>query len=204
MTPASDVPPGPPGPPALPAAPARPAPPAPAKRPPRAGSAARDWTDGHVARWEPVLPGLDPDIEGAVTRAKALTDHLRRVRERSLVDFGLHKHEFDTLHTLAGRGGRAAPSELAADLKMAPASITGRLDGLEQRGFVRRSHSAEDRRRVDVELTEEGRAAWLGALDVVGHEEYRLLGTLSPAERRTLSDLLRRIMVVAEDPDDGS
>jgi DNA-binding MarR family transcriptional regulator len=161
-------------------------------------TSARDWTDGHVERWAPVLKGLDPDIEGAVTRAKALTDHLRRVRERSLSDFGLHKHEHDTLHTLAGRGGRAAPSDLAADLKLAPASISGRLDGLERRGFVRRTHSAEDRRRVDVELTDEGHAAWLGALDVVGHEEYRLLGTLDATERRTLSDLLRRVMIVAE------
>jgi DNA-binding MarR family transcriptional regulator len=187
-----------------PAAAARTPEPPSADRPPRAGSQVRDWTDGHVERWLPVLPGLDPDIEGAVTRAKALTDHLRRVRERSLVDFGLPKHEHDTLHTLAGRGGHAAPSELAADLKMAPASITGRLDGLEKRGYVRRTHSAADRRRVNVELTEEGRAAWLGALDVVGHEEYRLLGALSAAERRTLSDLLRRVMVVAEAAGDAT
>jgi len=159
---------------------------------------ARDWTDGHVERWLPVLPALDPDIEGVATRVKVLTDHLRKVRERSLADFDLHKHEYDTMHTLAGRGGRAAPSELAADLKMAPASITGRLDALERRGFVRRSPSVDDRRRVDVELTEEGRAVWLGAMDVVGHEEYRLLGVLSAGERRTLSDLLRRVLLAAE------
>lgn len=159
----------------------------------------RDWTDGHVDRWLPVLPELDPDIEGAVTRMKVLTDHLRKVRERSLADFDLHKHEFDTLHSLAGRRGRAVPSELAADLKMAPASVTGRLDGLERRGYVRRSQSAADRRRVDVELTESGRAAWLGAMDVVGHEEYRLLGVLTADERRVLSDLLRRVLVVAEE-----
>lgn len=158
----------------------------------------RDWTDLHVERWLPVLPELDPDIEGAVTRAKVLTDHLRRVTERSLADFDMHKHEFETLHCLAGRGGRAAPSELAADLKMAPASVTGRLDALERRGFVRRTPSAADRRRVDVELTREGRAAWLGAMDVVGHEEYRLLGTLNAEERRTLSDLLRRVLLAAE------
>ncbi|MBY8880459.1 MarR family winged helix-turn-helix transcriptional regulator [Actinacidiphila acidipaludis] len=159
---------------------------------------ARDWTDGHVERWLPVLPGLDPDIEGAATRVKVLTDHLRKVRERSLADFDLHKHEFDTLHTLAGRGGRAAPSELAADLQMAPASITGRVDALERRGYVRRIPSVDDRRRVDVQLTEAGRAAWLGAMDVVGHEEYRLLGVLSGDERRTLSDLLRRVLLAAE------
>nr|WTB33132.1 MarR family transcriptional regulator [Streptomyces sp. NBC_00830] len=160
-----------------------------------------DWTDGHVERWKPVLPDLDPDVEGAVTRMKKLSVHLRRVREQSLVDFDLDRQEFDTLHKLAGRGGRAAPSELAADLDLAPASVTGRLDALERRGFVRRTPSTTDRRRVNVELTEEGRSTWLGAMDFLGHEEYRLLGVLDRDERTLLNDMLRRIMVVAEDRD---
>ncbi|GGW10675.1 hypothetical protein GCM10010230_62450 [Streptomyces narbonensis] len=157
-----------------------------------------DWTDGHVARWQPVLPGLDPVVEGAVTRMKKLSVHLRRVREQSLVDFDLERHEFDTLHKLAGRGGSAAPSELAQDLDLAPASVSGRLDALEKRGFVRRTQSTTDRRRVVVELTGTGRQTWLGAMDVLGHEEYRILGVLSPEERNLLNDLLRRIMVEAE------
>jgi len=158
----------------------------------------RDLTDLHVERWLPVLPGLDPEIEGAVTRVHYLSAHLKRHREQSLVDFGLQRHEFETLHALAGRGGRAAPSELAGDLGMAPNSITGRLDALDRRGYVRRTPSATDRRRVDVELTDEGRAVWLGAMDVLGNEEYRLLGELDEKERRLLSDLLRRIMLKAE------
>ncbi|MET7616404.1 MarR family transcriptional regulator [Streptomyces sp. NPDC005408] len=164
----------------------------------------RDWTDEHVARWKPVLPDLDPDIEGAVTRMKKLSVHLRRVREQSLVDFDLDRPEFDTLHKLAGRGGTAAPSELAADLDLAPASVTGRLDALERRGFVRRTPSASDRRRVDVELTDAGRATWLGAMDVLGDEEYRLLAVLDKDERRQLNDMLRRIMLAAEAPAGGS
>lgn len=163
------------------------------------GPPLRDWTDGHVERWLPVLPALDPDIEGAVTRMKKLTVHLRRVREQSLVDFDLERHEFDTLHKLAGREGRATPSQLAADLDLAPASVTGRLDGLEKRGLIRRTPSKTDRRRVDVELTKSGRSIWLGAMDVLGHEEYRLLGALPEEERAQLSDMLRRIMVVAEE-----
>jgi DNA-binding MarR family transcriptional regulator len=158
----------------------------------------KDWTDLHVERWLPVLPDLDPDIEGAVTRVHHLSAHLKRHREQALVDFDLQRHEFDTLHALAGRGGRAAPSELAGDLDMAPNSITGRLDALDRRGFVRRTPSPTDRRRVDVELTDEGRAVWLGAMDVLGHEEYRLLGVLDEKERRLLSDMLRRIMLKAE------
>ena len=160
---------------------------------------ARDWTDGHVARWTPILPELDPDIEGAVTRAKLLTVHLRRVRERYLADVDLHRHEFDTLHALAGRGGRAVPSELAADLGMAANSITGRLDALARRGYVRRTPSETDRRRVDVELTDDGRDAWHAAMDAAGHEEGHLLDVLDADERRMLSDLLRRVMLRAED-----
>ncbi|MGW0882478.1 MarR family winged helix-turn-helix transcriptional regulator [Streptomyces sp. NPDC002671] len=158
----------------------------------------QDWTDEHITRWKTVLPDLDPDIEGAVTRMQKITSHLSKVRERSLVNCELERHEFDTLHKLAARAGWATPSELAADLDLAPASVTGRLDALERRGFVRRTPSKADRRRVDVELTEPGRATWLGAMDVIGHEEYRLLGALTQDERRALSDLLRRVALAAE------
>jgi DNA-binding MarR family transcriptional regulator len=157
-----------------------------------------DWTDGHIARWLPVLPYLNPDMEGAATRVMRLTDHLRKVKQRSLIDHDLHKHEYDTLGALAGRGGRTIPSELAADLNMPRASVTGRLDALERRGYVRRTPSATDRRRVDVELTDAGREAWIGAMEFQGDEEQRLLGVLSPEELRTLSDLLRKVMLVAE------
>ncbi|MFF7988847.1 MarR family winged helix-turn-helix transcriptional regulator [Kitasatospora xanthocidica] len=163
----------------------------------------RDWTDGHVERWQPVLPDLDPDIEAAVTRMSELTRHFRRVREQGVADYGLQKHEFDTLHELAGRGGHAAPSDLRADLNLAPASVTGRLEALERRGFIVRTPSTADRRKVDVALTEAGRAAWHEALDVVGREERRLLGVLSEDERRTLSDLLRKVMLAKEAGRDG-
>ncbi|MEV6326573.1 MarR family transcriptional regulator [Streptomyces sp. NPDC051909] len=171
----------------------------PAQGSPPGPEAPRDWTDDHVARWHPVLPSLDPVVEGAVTRMKKLSVYFRRVREQCLVDFDLERHEFDTLHKLAGRGGSAAPSELAQDLDLAPASVTGRLEALEKRGFVRRTQSTTDRRRVVVELTDSGRQTWLGAMDVLGHEEHRLLGVLSPEERTVLNDLLRRIMLAAEE-----
>ncbi|MFR9775053.1 MarR family winged helix-turn-helix transcriptional regulator [Micromonospora sp. MS34] len=158
----------------------------------------RDRTDQHVARWLPVLPDLDPDVEGAVTRMSLLSRHLREVKERALAELDLQEKEYGTLHALAGRGGRAAPSEIAGDLRMAPASITARVDALVHRGFVRRIPSTADRRRIDVELTDAGRDAWRRAMGVVGDEEHRVLGALSPDERRLLSDLLRRVALVAE------
>ena len=158
----------------------------------------RDSADDQYDRWLPVLPGLDRDMEGAVTRMYLLTRHLGRVKERALARFDLQRHEYETLHALAGRGGGATPSELAADLKMAPASVTGRLEGLEHRGYLVRTPSTADRRRVDVVLTDAGRAAWHAAIDVVGDEERHLLAALDPAERKTLADLLRRITARVE------
>ncbi|MFE9736962.1 MarR family winged helix-turn-helix transcriptional regulator [Streptomyces sp. NPDC006477] len=169
-----------------------------APHPPSEPPAPSDWTDEHIAHWQPVLPGLDPVVEGAVTRMKKLSVHLRRVREQSLLDYDLERHEFDTLHKLAGRGGTAAPSELAQDLDLASASVSSRLDALEKRDLVRRVRSTAGRRRVVVELTAAGRETWLGAMDVLGHEESRLLGVLTPEERALLNDLLRRVMVEAE------
>ncbi|MFG1919186.1 MarR family winged helix-turn-helix transcriptional regulator [Micromonospora sp. NPDC048898] len=159
-----------------------------------------DTVDSHIERWLPVVPHLDTDVEGAVTRMIKLTRHLRSVKERVLVELDLPVHEYDTLHALAGRRGRAAPSDLAADLAMAPASITARVDALLRRGFVRRIPSTADRRRVDVELTDEGEAAWRGAMEIQGAEEHRLLGALTATERRQLADLLRRVLLVAEQP----
>jgi len=160
----------------------------------------RDPVDEHIARWLPVLPDLDRDVEGAVVRMFRLTRYLRRVKERALAEFDLQEKEYGTLHALAGRGGRAAPSDIAADLRMAPASITARVDALVHRGFVRRIPSTVDRRRIDVELTEAGRTYWRRAIDAVGDEERRVLGALSPDERRLLSDLLRRVALAAERP----
>ncbi|MCC9310830.1 MarR family transcriptional regulator [Kitasatospora sp. RB6PN24] len=160
---------------------------------------ARDRVDAHVDRWLPVLPELDRDVEGAVTRMQFLTKHLRRFKEQWLVDFDLQQHEYDTLHALAGRRGAARPGELADDLAIAPASVTGRLETLERRGLIVRTQSTGDRRRVDVELTEAGWQAWREAIGGVGREEHRLLGALAPQERRQLSDLLRRVMLAAEE-----
>ncbi|KAB1911455.1 MarR family winged helix-turn-helix transcriptional regulator [Micromonospora sp. AMSO31t] len=160
----------------------------------------RDPVDQHIERWLPVVPDLDPDVEGAVVRMLLLGRHLREVKDRALAELDLQEKEYGTLHALAGRGGRAAPSEIAGDLRMAPASITARVDALIRRGFVRRIPSEVDRRRIDVELTDAGRAAWQRAIGVVGDEEHRVFGALTPDERRTLADLLRRVTLAAEPP----
>ncbi len=90
-------------------------------------------------------------------------------------------------------GGPLAPSELGARLIVTRATVTGVVDSLERRGFVRRAPNPSDRRSVLVEITPEG-------LDVVGQvrtlihrHERDWMGVLSEAELRAYIELLHRI-----------
>jgi DNA-binding MarR family transcriptional regulator len=160
----------------------------------------RDSVDDHIAQWLPLLDDLDVDIEGAITRMQKLVKHLRKHKDLMLAKHDLQGIEFDTLHMLVREGEphRTTPTRLANELGLSPAAMTGRLDALEQRGFVRRQTSATDRRKVDVELTKAGKQAWTRAIGDMGYEEHRVLGVLNSRERKQLSDLLRRATIAAE------
>ncbi|MGX9229025.1 MarR family winged helix-turn-helix transcriptional regulator [Streptomyces albus] len=170
----------------------------------------RDWVDDHVDRWRPVLPDLDPDVEGSVTRMQFLTDRLRRFAERALAELGLSREEHETLHVLVSGGGRVGITRLATDLGTAPAELTERLEALARRGFLTLpgadatadAADAEGRpaegRGGEVGLTDEGRAMWRRAVEASGAEERRLLSALDWYEQQLLATLLRRVVLKAE------
>jgi DNA-binding MarR family transcriptional regulator len=163
----------------------------------------QDSVDRHVEHWKREIPDLDPLVEGVITRMQMLLRHLHQTRQATLADtYGLEEHEYATLHFLGGCGPdhRATPSEIAAWHKMSPSGITGRLDALEKRGYIRRLPSPTDRRKVIVELTEEGRQAWRRTFDPQTDEETRVLAALTAEEREQLNDMLRRMMRVVDRP----
>jgi DNA-binding MarR family transcriptional regulator len=162
----------------------------------------QDSVDRHVEHWKAEIPELDPLVEGIVTRMQMLLRHLKLARQAALADHGLEDYEYATLHYLGGcgPGHRATPGEIAAWQQMSPSGITGRLDALEKRGFIRRLPSAADRRKVIVELTDEGRQAWLGMFDPQTNEEARVLGALDPGEREQLDGMLHRMLRLVDRP----
>lgn len=52
---------------------------------------------------------------------------------------------------------QATPSQLARDISLSQATITSIVDRLEQRGLIERERSQQDRRRVYLRLTEQGK-----------------------------------------------
>ena len=160
-----------------------------------------DSVDRHVKQWQPEVPYLDPTVEAIVTRMQFLVHHLRQSQQSLIAEEGMQLGEFKTLHRLAGRGApyRSTPTELAGELLLSPAAMTGRLDALERLGYVRRLHDTTDRRRVLVELTPEGRQAWRRGIDRIGSVEDALVRVLEPDEQAQLSALLKRLLLSVED-----
>lgn len=162
----------------------------------------QDSVDRHIEHWRREIPELDPLVEGVMTRMQMLIRHLDRARNATLAANGLEVYEYATLHFLGGCGPehRATPGEIAAWQQMSPSGITGRLDALEKRGFIRRLPSPTDRRKVIVELTEDGRQAWLGTFDPQSNEEEKVLAALDPGEREEFDRLLRKMMRAVDRP----
>ena len=73
--------------------------------------------------------------------------------------------------------------------------MTNRVDRLAAAGLVRREPDPQDRRGVLVTLTPAGRARVDAALADLVRSEDLLLNGLSEADRSTLADLLRVLLV---------
>jgi DNA-binding MarR family transcriptional regulator len=112
---------------------------------------------------------------------------------------GLTRTEADLMAALfRSREKLVQPSRLAADLICSTGTMTNRLDRLEREGLIRRHDDPNDRRGVLIELTAKGRktiTAAVAARDEVGAE---LVPGLTVAERRQLTGLLRKALVVIE------
>ncbi len=163
---------------------------------------AEDWADRHVARWHDHWLDLEFDaaVEAAVVRIGRIARHLGRAKQTAVAEVGLSDFEYDTLHHLMIRDtpGSASPTELAADLGVSGAGMTGRLDGLEKAGWVRRTPSVDDRRRVVVEVTREGLAIWKRAMGIRGDAEEELAAALTERELATLNRLLKKMTLRLE------
>lgn len=85
-------------------------------------------------------------------------------------------------------------SDLASRAQTSQASLTGIVDRLEERGLVGRVRSAEDRRVVEVAMTDTGRQEMHRAHEAMLARFTELLAPLNAAER---AELLRLISLVA-------
>jgi DNA-binding MarR family transcriptional regulator len=160
----------------------------------------RDQIDGFLVECAADLPDLDLEVEGIVERIQFLQRHLRRAMEETLADHKLTHGEWAVLGMLRRTGPphRRTPGQLARQADLSTGAMTNRLDRLEEAGLVTRLPDPDDRRSVQVELTEAGREAWHRSVDVQAQKEQLVVAALSKKERAELNQLLRRLVLEFE------
>ena len=126
----------------------------------------------------------------------ALARRVRRAHVEALADWEVTPGQARALRVLTGADGMR-PSELADALRIAPRSATEVVDALEQRGWVRREPDPTDRRATRLVPTDDGRQLVERIDDVRREASQRVLDVLTPAQRRTLHEILA--VVVGED-----
>ena len=105
---------------------------------------------------------------------------------------GLNPADLRCLDWLVDRARSA--SELSEATGLSSAATTAMIDRLERKGFVRRSRSVDDRRRVLVEMTEWGRER-AGSSTAPGRRGTGLLDRFSTEE---LASMVRHLQEITE------
>ena len=117
--------------------------------------------------------------------------------ERELEPTGLTNAQWVPLLKLH-MGLASTVAELARECDLDAGSMTRLLDRLEAKELVRRSRSVNDRRVVNLALTDTGRAAAQGIPDVLCNIQNQLLVGFSIEEWQTMKGFLRRMLETAQ------
>ncbi len=104
---------------------------------------------------QPPALGRGARLKAAVTEAHVVLDLLLAP---AIKELGLTIGEADVLTVLSLNPDPLLPGEIAAQLNITGPGATGRLNGLERRGYIKRLPNPEDGRSVTVHLTESGEA----------------------------------------------
>jgi DNA-binding MarR family transcriptional regulator len=160
-----------------------------------------DRVDEKVEAWAPKLPGVDLDIEAAVQRIHRIHRLIIRQMDETLAEYELSHGEWHVLRDLAldDAPHRSSPGKLAKSAGLSSGAMTNRLDQLENAGLVRRLPDREDRRAVQVELTDKGHKLWSDWIGAQASKEAWLASALDDRELTQLNNLLRKVLAGLEE-----
>ncbi|GAA0482055.1 MarR family winged helix-turn-helix transcriptional regulator [Streptomyces stramineus] len=163
--------------------------------------------DEQIAAYQREFQDLDPQVEKVVSALSRLNRRMNVAYGRQTAELGISNSEWEVLKALvlAGDPYRMGPGDLAKRLGLTPAAMTHRIDRMVAEGLVTRERDENNRVRVIVGITEDGRAKWLEAMRMATVFEEDLLQDLSGDERGRLGEMLTRLLRRVEEaqPDAG-
>lgn len=107
--------------------------------------------------------------------------------------FDVNFTQYLALKRLALQGPLTA-TELSQSLRHDAGALTRILDRLQKKGYLVREPHAQDRRALQISLTEAGRAAWSAMRACGDSAQEQIQVGISAAERAQFVDVLERIL----------
>lgn len=98
------------------------------------------------------------------------------------------------VHAAREHDGSTRMVDIALDLGVTGRTLTTMVDALEKQGLLARVPDPDDRRAIQLELTEEGESLVGPLADVMASASEVILSPLDAAEQATLSRLLTRLI----------
>jgi DNA-binding MarR family transcriptional regulator len=155
-----------------------------------------DVVDDRLAVWHREIPSLDLATEGIIARIQSIAKHLERSMNTTLAKFDLSFGEWKVLGSLrySGQPYRLSPGDLSSCMNLSSGAMTNRLDRMEEAGLIRRLPDPDDRRGLQIELTDKGWQLWQDTVEVQAEKEALIASALGEGEKSELNDLLRRLL----------
>ena len=135
-------------------------------------------------------PGASPRATEAVMNVVRTADMLLKHIAELVQPFDLTPSSGLVLGILADAQSPLPPHQIAERLIISRATVTGLLDSLERRGYVRRLPHASDRRMLLIELTDAGRQVAHDFRLVVHQHQKVWLAALNEREQDQLIESL--------------
>ncbi len=165
----------------------------------------RDHVDQLIQGWAAERPDLDTSAVAIVYRLTRIAAVWNGEIDRLFTAHGLTRTDFAVLANLrrAGAPFQLNQRHIMDALRLTSGTVSLRIEKMVDRGLVSRTTDPADARAAIVTLTEAG----ADLFDRVAPEhlanEARLLAALPEAQRDTLAELLRAILVDIEQPAAG-
>jgi MarR family transcriptional regulator, 2-MHQ and catechol-resistance regulon repressor len=130
-------------------------------------------------------------LNRAVQWANAHTD-------RDIKSHGLNRTEFGVLELLYHKGSQPL-QQIGGKVLMSSGNITYVVDKLEQKQFVRRKASSEDRRLIYAEITDAGKQLLDEVFPKHAAVIRQAMGGITDEEKKVTSQLLKKLGKYAEE-----
>jgi DNA-binding MarR family transcriptional regulator len=153
---------------------------------PAADQALRDLSEQY--------PQCDPSAVQTMLALLRLGAELEDATDEHFARYKLSRGRFVVLIMLhVSPGGEMCCSDIAESVGVSRATMTGLLDGLERDGLIRRVDHPEDRRRITISLTANGRKLLDGILPDHFRRVANVMGSLGKEDRKKLVELLNKV-----------